>query len=149
MFRTFPLSFIRSFLLYTQQYIQVCCVYGEKLLKMDRGTVRNMYSFMPKNKFWKLLHLVGFITWTTLGEQYRSLSSSFCSSIHYPVTSFLGPNIFPCTLFSHTLSPCSSLSVSDHVSHPYWTTRKTVILYNLIHKFLDSKLEDKTFCTEW
>jgi hypothetical protein len=25
-----------------------CCVYGEKLLTMDRGTVRNMYSVIPK-----------------------------------------------------------------------------------------------------
>jgi len=37
------------------------CVYSEKLLMMDRGTVRNMYSFIPKNKFEKLVHLVGFI----------------------------------------------------------------------------------------
>jgi len=28
---------------------------------MDRGTVRNMYNFIPKNKFEKLVHLVGFI----------------------------------------------------------------------------------------
>jgi len=25
-----------------------CCVYSEKLLMMDRGTVRNMYNFIPK-----------------------------------------------------------------------------------------------------
>jgi len=25
-----------------------CCVYSEKLLMMDRGTVRNMYRFIPK-----------------------------------------------------------------------------------------------------
>jgi hypothetical protein len=25
-----------------------CCVYSEKLLMMDRGTVRNMLSFIPK-----------------------------------------------------------------------------------------------------
>jgi len=42
MFRTVPVSFISSFSLYTQQYIQVCCVYSEKLLMMGRGTVRNM-----------------------------------------------------------------------------------------------------------
>jgi len=54
MFRTVPLSIIKSFSLYTQQYMQVmltcqhklcdiyhCCVYSEKLLMMDRGTVRN------------------------------------------------------------------------------------------------------------
>jgi hypothetical protein len=63
MFRTVPLS-ISSFSLYTQQWymsytyadilillamvyaelydIYHCCVYSEKLLMMDRGTVRNM-----------------------------------------------------------------------------------------------------------
>ena len=65
MFRTVPLSIIRSFSLYTQQWymsyrfvdsklsanlydIYHCCVCNEKLLMMDRGTVRNMYSFIPK-----------------------------------------------------------------------------------------------------
>ena len=50
MFRTVPLSIIRRFSLYTQQWymsadlydIYHCCVYNEKLLMMDRGTVRNM-----------------------------------------------------------------------------------------------------------
>jgi len=66
MFGTVPLSVIRSFSLYTQQWhrrirtelqfrpdpartlsanlydIYHCCVYSEKLLMMDRGTVRNM-----------------------------------------------------------------------------------------------------------
>jgi len=67
MFRTVPLTIIRSFSLYTQQRfvsykfadnlgklsanlydIYYCCVYSEKLLMMDRGTVRNMQSFIPK-----------------------------------------------------------------------------------------------------
>ena len=60
MFRTVPLSTIRSFSLYTQQWLLMfhpdatcklsanlydiyhCCVYSEKLLMMDRGTVRKM-----------------------------------------------------------------------------------------------------------
>jgi hypothetical protein len=33
------------------------------------------------------------------------------------------------TLFSNTLSPRSSLNVSDHVSHPYKTTGKIIVLY--------------------
>ena len=37
------------------------CVYSEKLPMMDRGTVRNMQKFHSKNKFEKLVHLVGFI----------------------------------------------------------------------------------------
>ena len=44
MFRTVPLSVIRSFSLYIYHY----CVYSEKLLMTDRGTVRNMQSFIPK-----------------------------------------------------------------------------------------------------
>jgi len=66
MFWTIPLSIIRSFSLYTQQWymsyrfadefcpdpahklsanlydIYHCCVYSEKLLMMDKGTVQNM-----------------------------------------------------------------------------------------------------------
>jgi len=48
MFRTVPLSIIKSFLLYTQQWYmsyRFCCVYSvysEKFLMMDGGTVRNM-----------------------------------------------------------------------------------------------------------
>jgi hypothetical protein len=29
-------------------YIYHCCVYSEKLLMKDRGTARNMQSFIPK-----------------------------------------------------------------------------------------------------
>ena len=47
MLQTVPLSIIRSFSLYTQQWymstnvydIYHCCVYSEKLLMMDRETV--------------------------------------------------------------------------------------------------------------
>ena len=40
--------------------IHHCCVYSEKLLMMDRETVGNI-EFYSKNKFEKLVHLVGFI----------------------------------------------------------------------------------------
>ena len=84
-----------------------------------------------------------FITRIILLEQYRSLRSSICSFLHSPVTSsFLGPNILLSTPFSNTLSLRSSLSASDQISHPYKTTGKIRVLYILIFKFLDIKLED-------
>jgi len=44
-------------------YIRVyhCCVYSEKLLMMDRGIIPKHVEFYSKNKFEKLVHLVGFI----------------------------------------------------------------------------------------
>jgi len=43
MFRTFPLSIIRNFSLYTQQwYMSHSFAFSEKLLMMDRESVRNM-----------------------------------------------------------------------------------------------------------
>jgi len=65
----------------------------------------------------------------TFGEEYRSLSSSLCSFLHTPVTSsLLGPNILLSTLFSNTLSLCSSLNVSDQAPHPYKTTGTITVL---------------------
>jgi len=83
-----------------------------------------------------------------LGEEYRSLNSSLCSFLHSPVTSsLLHPNLYS-ILFSNNLSLGSCLSVSDEASHPYKTS-KIIVLYILIFKFLNSKLEVKRFCTEW
>ena len=45
MFRTVVLSIIRNFFTVHTEVVyvrQVCCVYSEKLLMTDRGTVRNM-----------------------------------------------------------------------------------------------------------
>jgi len=62
-----------------------CCVYSEKLLMMDRGTVRNMWSFIPKNKFEKLVHPVGFIIriyHQFLPDPARSLSANLYDIYH-------------------------------------------------------------------
>jgi hypothetical protein len=70
------------------------------------------------------------ITRIIFSDEYRSLSSSLCSLLHYPVaSSLLGPNILLSTLLSNTLSLCSSLSVTDQVSHPYKTTGKIIVMY--------------------
>jgi len=65
------------------------------------------------------------------------------ASLHqFPVTtSLLGQNIVVSTLFSNTLSLCSSLSASDQVSHPYKTRSKCTVLSFLIFIVLDRKMK--------
>jgi hypothetical protein len=64
-----------------------------------------------------------------LGEEYRLWSSSLRSFLQPPVTSSLfGPNIFLNTLFSNTLSLCSSLNIRDQVSHRHRITGKIIVL---------------------
>jgi hypothetical protein len=52
------------------------------------------------------------------------------------------------TLFSNTLSLCSSLNVRDQVSHSNRTTGKIIFFYTLIFTCLDSRLEDKRFWSQ-
>jgi len=76
MFRTVPLSTIRSFSLYTAMVYVIqlcwhlstnlydiyhCCVHSEKLLYDGQRNCPTHVEFYPKNKFEKLVHLVGFI----------------------------------------------------------------------------------------
>jgi hypothetical protein len=69
---------------------------------------------------------------------------------HPPATSPLfGSNILFSTLFSDTLSLCSSLNVTDQVSQPCRTTGKIIVFCILIFTFLDSRRENKRFRTEW
>ena len=63
-------------------------------------------------------------------------------------SSLLGTNILLSTLFSDAPSLCSSLNVRDHISRPYKKNRKTAVLCILNFTILDSKLEDRKFCTE-
>jgi hypothetical protein len=48
------------------------------------------------------------------------------------MTSLFGPNTLPSTLFSNTLSLCSTHNVRDKVSHPYKSTGKDTVFYILI-----------------
>ena len=71
------------------------------------------------------LILLDFTSRTIFDKDYRSLSSSLCNFLHFPVIwSPLGPNTQLNTLFSNTLRLRSSLNVSDQVSHPYRTTNR-------------------------
>jgi len=81
MFRTVPLSIMRSFhcthsngichtglltacKLSANLYdIYHCCVYSEKLLMIERNCPKHV-EFYSKNKFEKLVHLVGFVVRT-------------------------------------------------------------------------------------
>ena len=112
-----------------------------------RFTHQNLYKpfLSPIRATWPAhLILLDFITRTILGEEYRSLSSSLCSFLHSPVTSFLlVPNILLNTLFPYTFSLCSSINVSDHVSHPYKTTGKIIVPYILIFNFLRANWKTK------
>jgi hypothetical protein len=76
------------------------------------------------------------ITRTINGKEYRPWIFSLYHSI---TSSYLAPNIFLSTVFSDTLSPCSSLNVKDQISHPYKTTGKNTILHILISIFPDFK----------
>jgi hypothetical protein len=79
-----------------------------------------------------------------LGEEYKLWTCSLYRFLQPPVTSTLfGPDILLSTLFSNTLSLCSSLNVRHQVSHPYRTTGKTIILNILIFMLLDNRQEDK------
>ena len=57
-----------------------------------------------------------------IGWGVQIINLPLYSFLHSPVTSpLLGSNILLSTLFSNTLSLCSSLNTSDQVSHPYKT----------------------------
>ena len=75
------------------------------------------------------LNLLDFITWTIVGEEYRSLNSSLYSFLHSPITSpLLGPYIL-----LNTLSLCSSLVVSDQVSHPVYNLSHSIFCFSFQH----------------
>ena len=82
------------------------------------------------------LILFDFITRKTLGEEYRSISSSLYNFLHSLVTSsLLDTNVLLSTLFSNSLSLRSSLNVNGQVSHPFTTTGKIIVLYISIWNF--------------
>jgi hypothetical protein len=77
------------------------------------------------------LILLDLITWTILGVVYKLWSSSLCSLLQPPVTSYpLGPKILLSVLLSDILNLWSSHSVSEKVSRSYKS--RIMVLYVLI-----------------
>ena len=84
------------------------------------------------------LILLGFITRTILGEEYKSFSSSLRSLLHSPVTSsLLGPNILLNTMFSNALRFLSSLIRDDICAF-------VSVLLKFVHK-ISKKIEIPNF----
>jgi hypothetical protein len=62
------------------------------------------------------------------GDEYKLWRSSLFNFLHSPITSsLLGQNILLRTLFSNTLSLCSSLNVRAQVSHPYKISGRIIV----------------------
>jgi hypothetical protein len=90
------------------------------------------------------------LTTSVIFGEYRTYSSLLSGLLHSPITLYhLSTNIFLSTLFWNTLSLYFSLNVRDQTSHPYKTMGKIIILYIINFIFLDRKLEDNRFRTEW
>ena len=85
-------------------------------------------------------HSSQFVTRTTFGEQYRSLSSSLCSFLPCPVTSsLLGPNILLNTLLVYLTNIIISFTVSSrHPTLACFATRCTKWRWLVARKWLSS-----------
>jgi hypothetical protein len=92
----------------------------------------NLYTFLfspIRAKCSTHLIFLDLIIVITPGEEVKSCSPSLCSFLQpYVNLSFLGSNNLLSTQFSNTLSLCSSFTLRDHVSHPYRTTGKIMVL---------------------
>jgi len=93
------------------------------------------------------LILIDFITRTIMGEEYRSLSSSLCNFLHSRYLVPLRAKYSPQSPILKHPQP-TFLPQHERPSFTLIKTGKIIILCLLIFVFLDSKLEDKRFCTE-
>jgi len=82
-------------------------------------------------------------------KPYMHFSHSYVS--HDPPISFLliwSPEKYMMRR-THHKSPFYVVFITSLLSYPHKTTGKFTVLYILVFMFLDSKLENKRFCTWW
>ena len=113
---------------------------------------KTLYAPLPIHATYPAhLSLSYLITRMIFVVEYRAWSSFVCSLLHsLVISSLLNPNTLHSTPFSKSLSLHSSLSVSDHVSHPYitpWHTGKHEVSKSVTkrrhNKHSHSKLHNK------
>jgi len=105
MIRTFPLSTIRSFSLYTQQIsiwrIPVLCVQWKTADDGQRNCPKHV-EFYSKNKFEKLAHLVGFVIsiYDDARSRERQIIGKFYSFFNFGAKLIWAVKVTPSALYS-------------------------------------------------
>jgi len=140
MFRTVPLSIIRSFLLYTQQWYMLYR-FADSL---RAGSGRNQFrpdpvEFYSKNKFEKVAHLFGFIIIIYHDARSPERHNTYLDCIEIAYELPLPPNKTANETFYKNLERCGSVDPIFIIGAPAWrrlgehvTLGKT--FYNLFFK---------------
>ena len=110
---------------------------------------KTQYAFCYPTHVLRAQYISFLITGIVFDEEYRSRSSSLCSSLQSPIVSTLFcPNIFLSTSFSNTLSPRYCLYMTDHISYSCQITGKIIFPCILIVICLGIKRKGKRFIHE-
>jgi len=130
MFRTVPLSIIRSFSLYTQQWYMSYRFADSLRAGSGRNGQNNCpkhVEFYSKNKFEKLVHLVGFIIriyhYARSPERQNSsvtlLASATCFKTTFPVAKFSNEQRYRLSIFlgglRETTKPLTIIAISSDI----------------------------------
>jgi hypothetical protein len=124
MFQTVPLSVIRSFSLYTQQwYMSLLCVQWQTPVDGQRNCPKHV-EFHSKNKFEKLVHLVGFIIRKECG-MYSSVAGynlmvGCCEQVMNPRTWNVLSSLSRWILLHGLISCCLLFSTPSEYSTICW-----------------------------